>query len=93
MVPELPTIAEAGLPGYAASNWYGVVAPARTPQPIVTQLNREIVKILNMKEVTSTYFDQGQVALPVTPQEFRAYLKSEIQKWGKVIKNIGLKAG
>lgn len=93
MVPDLPTIAEAGLPGYAASNWYGVVAPAKTPRPIVAQLNREIVKILNIKEVANTFFAQGQVALPVTPQEFREYLKSEIQKWGKVIKNIGLKAG
>lgn len=91
MVPDLPTIAEAGLPGYAASNWYGVVAPARTPQSIVTRLNHEIVKILNMKEVTGKFFEQGQIALPVTPEEFRAYLKSEIAKWGDVVNRVGLK--
>jgi tripartite-type tricarboxylate transporter receptor subunit TctC len=91
MVPDLPTISEAGLPGYVASNWYGVVAPARTPQQIVTRLNHEIVKILNMKEVTGKFFEQGQVALPVTPDEFRAYLQSEIAKWGDVVKRVGLK--
>ena len=91
MVPDLPTIAEAGLPGYAASNWYGVVAPAGTPQSIVRRLNREIVAILNMKEVTNTFFKQGQVALPVTPEEFRAYLKAEIVKWREVVKRAGLK--
>lgn len=91
MVAHLPTIAEAGLPGYAASNWYGVVAPAKTPQSIVTHLNREIVKILHMKEVTDKFFKQGQVSLPVTPNEFRAYLESEIVKWGGVVKQVGLK--
>jgi tripartite-type tricarboxylate transporter receptor subunit TctC len=91
MVPDLPTIAEAGLPGYEASNWYGIVAPAGTPRSIVTRLNREIVAILNMKEVTDTFFKQGQVALPVTPQEFRSYIKSEIAKWSEVVKRAGLK--
>lgn len=91
MLPQLPTISEAGLPGYEASNWYGVVAPAKTPRAIVTLLNKEIVKILNMDEVSERFYKQGQVALPRSPDEFRAYIKSEIAKWGDVVKQLGLK--
>lgn len=92
MLPELPTIAEAGLPGYEASNWYGIVAPAKTPRPIVAQLNREIVKVLEMKEVKDTFFMQGLLTSPTTPEAFRAYLKSEIEKWRTVIERIGVRA-
>jgi len=90
MVSHLPTIAEAGVPGYEASNWYGVVAPAKTPQSIVMRLNKEIVTILGMKEVTDKFYKQGQVAMPVTPNAFRDYIKSEILKWGDVVKQVGL---
>jgi len=92
MIPELPTIAEGGLPGYEATNWYGILAPAKTPKPIIAQLNRELVKILGMPEVRDAYFAQGMLPLSSTPEAFRAHLKSEIEKWGGVIKQVGIRA-
>jgi len=91
MIPELPTIAEAGLPGYEAGNWYGVVAPANTPRPIVAQLNREIVKALEIQEVKDAFFAGGMLVQTSTPEAFRAYIKTEVEKWGGVIRKIGLK--
>jgi len=92
MIPELPTIAEGGLPGYEATNWYGILAPAKTPTPIVTRLNRELVKILQMPDVRDAFFAQGMLPLNSTPEAFRAHLKSEIEKWGGVIKQTGIRA-
>ena len=92
LLPDLPTIAEAGLPGYEANNWYGVLVPAKTPHAIVERLNREIVKILNSQPVKESLFRQGLDASPSTPQEFGAYIKSEIAKWAKVVKASGAKA-
>jgi len=92
LLPDLPTIAEAGLPGYEANNWYGVLVPAKTPRAIVDRLNREIVKVLNTPAVKATLFRQGLDASPSTPQEFGAYIKSEIAKWAKVVKASGAKA-
>ena len=92
-LPELPTIAEAGVPGYAASNWYGLAAPAGTPRPIVAKLHREIVNALESADVKEAYSVQGFVPLTSTPQEFRAFIKTEIDKWGALIKKIGLQPG
>lgn len=92
LVPDLPTIAEAGLPGYEANNWYGLVAPAKTPPAIVERLNREVVKVLNMPNVKEQLFRSGLDASPSTPKEFSAYIKSEIAKWAKVVKASGAKA-
>jgi len=92
LLPDLPTIAESGLPGYEANNWYGVLAPAKTPRAIVERLNREIVRILNTQSVKDMLFKQGLDASPSTPQEFSAYIKSEIAKWAKVVKASGAKA-
>jgi tripartite-type tricarboxylate transporter receptor subunit TctC len=87
-----PTIAESGLPGFEANNWYGVVVPAKTPQSIVTRLNTELVKVLNSPGLRETYANQGIEAIPSTPAEFTAYIRSEIVKWGKIVKAAGIKA-
>jgi tripartite-type tricarboxylate transporter receptor subunit TctC len=91
-MPELPTISEAGLAGFDANNWYGLLAPAKTPRPIIMRLNGEVAKILNMPDVKEFLFKQGLDAAPGTPEQFAAYMKSEREKWGKVIKAAGLKA-
>ena len=86
LMPELPTIAETGLPGYEAYTWYGVLAPARTPRPIVERLNKEIVAILKMPEVTAALLQQGLDTSPMTSEEFGAYIKSETAKWAQLLK-------
>ena len=90
-MPELPTIGET-LKGYEASTWYGVLAPARTPRPIVTKLYGEIVKILGVAETRDKLLLQGFEPVGGTPAEFGAYIKSEIEKWGKVVKAAGIRA-
>ena len=92
MIPELPTIAEGGLAGYEATNWYGIVAPARTPRPMIVQLNRDILKVLETQDVKDAFFAQGMLPQTSTPEAFRAHIKSEIEKWGAVIKRIGIRA-
>src|SRR6266446_5164058 len=91
LMPELPTIAEAGLPGYDANNWYGLMVPANTPRAIIDRLNAETVKVLNMPEVKTLLFNQGSEAAPSTPEEFGAYIRSERAKWAKIVKASGAK--
>jgi tripartite-type tricarboxylate transporter receptor subunit TctC len=91
-MPELPTISEAGLTGFDANNWYGLVVPARTPRAIIDRLNADVTKILNMPEVKTTLFNQGLDPAPGTPEQFGAYIKSERIKWAQVIKQSGAKA-
>ena len=92
LLPDIPTIAEAGLPGYEANNWYGLVVPARTPRPIIVRLNHEVVRILQMSAIKDQLLRQGLEATPTTAQEFSAYIKSEAAKWSKVVKAAGIKA-
>ena len=87
----MPTFAEAGLPGYESTGWFGVVAPAGTPQAIVARLNLEIVAALNDPEIRSAMRNLGMEPAPMKADEFEQYIKSEIQKWGKVIKTAGTK--
>lgn len=87
--PTLPTMAEAGLPGFEANNWYGLVAPAKTPPELVARLNREVVLALNSADVKESLFKQGIEAAPGTPEEFGAYMKSEIAKWRRVVQVSG----
>jgi tripartite-type tricarboxylate transporter receptor subunit TctC len=91
MLPDLPTIAEAALPGYEANNWYGLLAPAKTPKAIIDRLNAETVKILGSQSVREIYFTQGLEPTPTTPEAFGAYIKSEIAKWSKLVKAAGVK--
>ena len=92
LLPDLPTIAEAGLPRYEANNWYGLLVPAKTPRAIVDRLHREAGKVLNTPAIKEQLFRQGLDASPSTQQEFAAYIKSEIAKWAKVVKASGAKA-
>jgi tripartite-type tricarboxylate transporter receptor subunit TctC len=91
-LPEVPTMAEAGLPGVEVTSWNGVLVPAGTPSAIVAKLNREMVRILNSTEMKERMASQGAEAAGNTPEEFGAFIKSEIAKWGKVVKAAGLRA-
>ena len=90
-VPDIPTVAESGLPGFAVTSWFGVAAPARTPRPIVDRLNGDIVRALNTPELRERI--QGMGADPVgnTPEQYTVFVQNEIAKWGKVIKAAGIK--
>jgi tripartite-type tricarboxylate transporter receptor subunit TctC len=90
LVPDLPTISEAGLKGFEANNWYGILVPAGTPRPIIDRLNKEVVAVLNLPDVKEFLFKQGLDTAPSTPDEFGAYIRSEKAQWEKVIKAAGL---
>jgi tripartite-type tricarboxylate transporter receptor subunit TctC len=91
-LPEFPTIAEMGLPGYEAYAWGGMIGPANMPPQIVQRLSKEIVDILKQKDVTDRMLSEGTVPTPSGPDEFTAYIKSELKKWGEVVKMAGIKA-
>ncbi len=92
-LPDVPTIAETkGMKTYEASNWYGVIAPAGTPRPVIDRLHREVTAVLNAREVRDQLAAQGIEAAPSTPEEFTAYIRSESVKWSKVIRAASLKA-
>lgn len=88
-LPDVPTIAEAGVPGYEATSWFGMFAPAATPPAILTQLNAVIVKALNDPDVKKRFLEQGAEPHPEAPTQFAAFIKSESEKWGKVVKASG----
>jgi tripartite-type tricarboxylate transporter receptor subunit TctC len=90
--PEFPTVAESGLPGYEAVAWYGVFAPAGTPPEVVTTLNTEIRRIVNMPDVAALLLKQGAEAYATSPQEFTKVVLRDIEKWAKVVKESGAKA-
>jgi tripartite-type tricarboxylate transporter receptor subunit TctC len=92
LLPELPTIAEAGLPGYEATSWYGIVAPATTPQEIVSKLNAEIVKGIASPDAAGRLAAEGAQPSTNTPEQFRELIKSEYLRWGKVMKATGISA-
>jgi tripartite-type tricarboxylate transporter receptor subunit TctC len=92
ILPELPTIAEAGLPGFEADNWYGVVTTMKTPRAVIDRLNTEVVRALHSADVKQLLFTQGLEVRTSTPQEFGSYMKSEFDKWARVIKDAGIVA-
>jgi len=87
--PDIPTIAEAGVPGYEASQWYGVLVPAGTPRAIVDRLNRDLVRIVQAPDLKAQLLKQVTTTYGSTPEEFAAYLKDEIAKWDKVVRFSG----
>ena len=89
---ELPTIAESGVPGYEANTWYGVLAPRGTPAAIIARLNSEFIAIMQSSEIRERIAPLGYEPDTGTPQRFAAYIKSEIAKWGKVVKAAGIHA-
>jgi tripartite-type tricarboxylate transporter receptor subunit TctC len=88
-LPDVPTIAESGFPGFEATAWYGVHAPARTPKPIVARLNSEFVKALKLPDVRERLSSLGFEISGSTPEFYGNYIKSEIKKWAKVVKASG----
>jgi tripartite-type tricarboxylate transporter receptor subunit TctC len=90
--PELPTMAEAGIKGYAVDTWFGIVAPVATPKDIVAKLNTAIVNALNMQDVKQRFEELGYEAIGDTPEQFGATIKADIDKFSRLIKNAGIKA-
>ena len=89
--PEIPTVAEAGLPGFESVQWYGLLAPANTPRDIVNRLHVEMVKILQLPEIRQRFAGDGVDPVGNTPDQFAAYIKTELTKWAKVAKEAGIK--
>jgi tripartite-type tricarboxylate transporter receptor subunit TctC len=91
VLPDVPTIAEAGVPGYESTIWLGIMAPAGTPKPIAAKLNAEINKAINRPDVKAAWDKQGAVPMVMSPAEFDAFLRKDIEKWAKVVKDAGIK--
>jgi tripartite-type tricarboxylate transporter receptor subunit TctC len=91
-LPEVPTVAEAGLRDFEVTTWYGVLAPSGTSRSIVSRLNAELVRIMHSPELKERLAATGTEALTSTPDEFAAYIRREIAKWGEVIRKAGVKA-
>src|SRR5262249_27923470 len=92
VLPDVPTIQEAGVPGYVADNWWGIVAPAGTPQPVVDQLYNDIQEVLKSRELSEAFAREGAETVRMTSDEFATYIESEIVKWGRVVKEGDIKA-
>ena len=92
LVPDLPTIAEAALPGYEGLTWYGVVVPVRTPRGLVEQLNRDVRDVLRQPDVRDRLTAQGLEIVHNAPQDFTAFIRSEMLKWRQVATTAGARA-
>lgn len=91
VLPDVPTVSEAGVPGYQATIWLGIMAPRGTPAEVVDRLNAEVGKIIAMPAIRDAWARQGAVPMAMTPAEFDAYLRKDIEKWAKVIQQAGIK--
>lgn len=91
VTPDIPTVSEAGVPGYAATIWLGIMAPKATPKPVVDKLNAEINKVLARADIKEGWAKRGAAPMPMTPAEFEAYIKKDIEKWAGVVKSAGIK--
>lgn len=89
LMPDVPTVAEAGVPGYEATIWLGLMAPKGTPKAVVDKLNAEVNKVIKRPDVTEAWAKQGAVAMVMSPAEFEAFLKKDIEKWANVVKISG----
>ena len=87
----MPTVSEAGVPGYEAVIWLGVMAPAATPRPVLERLSAEIVKVVNAPEVKESWGKQGAVPMGMSPGDFETFVREDIQKWAKLVKASGMK--
>jgi tripartite-type tricarboxylate transporter receptor subunit TctC len=91
VTPNIPTVAEAGVPGYEATIWLGLMAPAATPKPILEQLSTAVNKIINAPDVKNNWAKQGAAPMGMTPDEFGKFLREDIAKWSKLVKDTGMK--
>lgn len=90
-MPKVPTVAESGLPGFEAGSWYGLLAPAGTPKPIIDRLNKEVLRILQLPDVRKQLLAQAFEVPADTPEQFAAHIRADVPKWAKVIKAAGIK--
>jgi tripartite-type tricarboxylate transporter receptor subunit TctC len=91
VLPDVPTVSEAGVPGYEAVIWLGIMAPTGTPRPIVEKLNAEITRAANAPETKEAWAKQGAVAMTMTPEEFGRFMREDIEKWARIVKISGAK--
>jgi tripartite-type tricarboxylate transporter receptor subunit TctC len=91
LTPDVPTVADAGVPGYEATIWLGIMAPAGTPKPIVDKLNAEINKVIARPDVKDAWSKQGAVPMVMSPADFDKFLRADIEKWANVVKVSGAK--
>jgi tripartite-type tricarboxylate transporter receptor subunit TctC len=89
-LPDVPTIAEAGVKGYAATNWYGLHAPAKTPPPVIARLSRELLAVLRAPEIIQQFKDRGIDASPLPPAEYATFIRNEEAKWLPVIRKSNI---
>jgi tripartite-type tricarboxylate transporter receptor subunit TctC len=89
-LPDIPTVAESGYPGFETATWYGILVPKGTPQPMVARLSAEIVKVLDAPDVRERMAANGGATIKPGPAAFDAQLKSELSKWGRVIREAGI---
>jgi tripartite-type tricarboxylate transporter receptor subunit TctC len=92
VMPEVPTVSEAGVKGYEATIWLGIMAPAGTPRPIADRLNAEVAKVVTRADVRKAWNEQGAEPMTMSVAEFEKYLNADIAKWAKVVKVSGAKA-
>src|SRR5690606_39251776 len=90
-LPDVPTVAEAGVPGYEASSWFGLVAPADTPKSIIDKTQQAVAEALKQPEVREKLSAQGAEPVGNTPEEFARFIEAETEKWGKVVRDSGAK--
>jgi tripartite-type tricarboxylate transporter receptor subunit TctC len=91
VTPDVPTLAEAGLPGYESGIWLGLMAPAKTPRPVLEKLNAEVNKLLNTAEVKENWGKQGTITMGMSIDQFDKFLREDVQKWSKLVKDTGMK--
>ena len=92
LMPDLPTVAESGLPGFSASGWYGMLAPIATPKDIIARLNTDVTRVLRMPDLAERLNSMAAEPAPGTPEQFGAFIRAEIDKWAKVVKAANMKA-
>jgi len=89
-IPDIPTVAEAGVPGYETGSWYGIVVPAGTPRYAIDRLSKEVAAIVHSPDITKRLNDEAVIPVGSTPAEFTAHIKKELARWAKVIKQSGM---
>jgi tripartite-type tricarboxylate transporter receptor subunit TctC len=91
-LPDVPTIAESGVPGFSVTSWYGLCAPAGVPQPVLAKLHADAVKVLNQPDTQQRLAEQGIEVVATSPEQFAEFVKAEVAKWAKVVKEAGISA-
>jgi tripartite-type tricarboxylate transporter receptor subunit TctC len=91
MLPDVPTVAEAALPGYEFQAWFGMFAPARTPRPVVAQISREVARVVQLPDVAKQMSSQGEQGRSSTPEEFTRFFRAEVEKYRKIVKTANIR--